>query len=78
MDGKAFPRAMGVIFRHFQDGITKTHTVFARHEIIVSAGVVGSAHLLLLSGIGPKKQLQKHGVMHYFYFLNLPSVFVHQ
>mgnify|MGYP001800875573 CR=1 FL=1 len=39
-----------------------THEVRADREVILSAGAVNSAHLLLLSGIGPKKQLNKHKV----------------
>ena len=35
--------------------------VFA-DEIVVSAGSIGSPHLLMLSGIGPKAQLEAHGI----------------
>lgn len=38
------------------------HVVHARKEVILSAGVVGSAHLLLLSGIGPAEDLLRTGV----------------
>lgn len=34
----------------------------ARKEVIVSSGAVASAKLLLLSGIGPKDDLQKLGI----------------
>ena len=47
-------RAVGVIFKH--DGQMKV--VRAKKEIFVSAGTVGSAKLLLLSGVGPKNHLQ--------------------
>ncbi|XP_015109256.1 glucose dehydrogenase [FAD, quinone] [Diachasma alloeum] len=40
----------------------KRHRVLARREVILSAGVVGSPQLLLLSGIGPKEQLKEHGI----------------
>ena len=35
---------------------------FARKEVILSAGAVGSPHLLLLSGIGPRRELEAAGV----------------
>ena len=37
-------------------------TVGARKEVIISAGAINSPKLLLLSGIGPKEELEKHGV----------------
>lgn len=47
-------RATGVVYR--QGG--RDRTVKARKEVIVSAGTVGSAKLLLLSGVGPAKHLR--------------------
>lgn len=38
------------------------HSVHNRKEVLMSAGAVGSPHLLLLSGIGPAPQLQKFGI----------------
>jgi choline dehydrogenase len=35
---------------------------FASKEVILSAGAVGSPHLLLLSGIGPRRELETLGV----------------
>ncbi|MGJ8584070.1 MAG: GMC family oxidoreductase [Marinosulfonomonas sp.] len=55
MDGK---RATGV---EWQDADGKTGQTNGT-EIILSAGSFVSPHLLLLSGIGPKDQLQEHGI----------------
>ncbi|KAF8514943.1 aryl-alcohol oxidase-like protein [Hysterangium stoloniferum] len=38
------------------------YQISARHEVILSGGVVGSPHILLLSGIGPKAELQEKGI----------------
>jgi choline dehydrogenase-like flavoprotein len=51
-------RATGVRYR--QDGAVKTAR--ARGEVILSAGSIGSAQLLLLSGIGPGKDLLDLGI----------------
>ncbi|KAA0194364.1 hypothetical protein HAZT_HAZT004710 [Hyalella azteca] len=40
----------------------KVKKVYARKEVILSAGAIDSPKLLLLSGIGPKEQLQTHGI----------------
>ena len=36
--------------------------VSANKEVILSSGAVGSPHLLMLSGVGPEKQLKSLGV----------------
>uniref|UniRef100_A0A182K6F2 Glucose-methanol-choline oxidoreductase N-terminal domain-containing protein n=1 Tax=Anopheles christyi TaxID=43041 RepID=A0A182K6F2_9DIPT len=51
-------RATGVRFYH--EG--SFHTVQARREVIVSAGAIGSPHLLMLSGIGPAEHLRANGI----------------
>jgi len=40
----------------------ETRIAIAIKEVIVSAGAVGSPHLLLLSGIGPRRELETIGV----------------
>jgi choline dehydrogenase len=51
-------RARGV--RYLKDGIAEV--VAAEREVIVSAGVIGSAQILLLSGIGPAADLRALGI----------------
>ncbi|XP_023240647.1 glucose dehydrogenase [FAD, quinone]-like [Centruroides sculpturatus] len=48
-------RAYGVLFNH------KGHqlTALAKKEVIISGGTLNSPKLLMLSGIGPKEELQK-------------------
>ena len=56
MEGR---RAVGVSF--VREG-GEVHSVFANKEVIVSASAINSPHLLMLSGIGPKAELEKHRV----------------
>jgi len=54
-------RAVGV--RYVDDRDRKTeHTVFARKEVIVSAGTANTARLLQISGVGPAALLGELGV----------------
>ena len=55
LDGK---RAVGV--RYFESG--RYVDALAAREVILAAGAIGSPQLLLLSGIGPKDEIQKHGI----------------
>ncbi len=57
--GEDGPRATGVVYRT-ADG-TQT-TVTAGREVILSAGAIGSPHLLMRSGIGDPDQLSAAGV----------------
>ncbi|KXJ73585.1 hypothetical protein RP20_CCG015527 [Aedes albopictus] len=51
-------RALGVEF--VRDG--KKHEVYATREVILSAGAIGSPHILMVSGIGPRENLEQVGV----------------
>ena len=51
-------RATGVQLR--QGG--KRIVLKVRHEVVLSAGSFGSPQLLMLSGIGPREELDKHGI----------------
>jgi choline dehydrogenase len=39
-----------------------TRTALATREVVLSGGAIGSPHLLLLSGIGPRRELEAAGV----------------
>ena len=51
-------KAVGVEFR--RNG--QIQQLRARKEVVLSAGAYGSPHVLMLSGIGPRDELQKHGI----------------
>lgn len=51
-------RAHGVEF--LRDG--HLHRVYARKEVILSAGAINSPQLLMLSGIGPRDQMYAHNI----------------
>jgi choline dehydrogenase-like flavoprotein len=44
------------------EGPGGTARIGATRELILSAGVFGSPQLLLLSGVGPRKELERHGI----------------
>ncbi|KAF3070358.1 Versicolorin B synthase [Daldinia childiae] len=51
-------RATGVLV----DTLGLQYTIRARKEVIVSAGAFQSPQILMVSGIGPKDTLEKHGI----------------
>ena len=52
-------RATGV---EYIDGDGATQLVTAENEIVLSAGAINSPHVLMLSGIGPRAQLEAAGI----------------
>jgi choline dehydrogenase len=55
-------RARGVAYRlHGQTG-EDDETALAEREVVLSAGAIGTPHLLQLSGIGPREPLERAGV----------------
>ena len=59
LDGSAPLTARGIEYRT-ADGTTRTVT--AEKEVVLSAGAIGSPHILMLSGIGPREELEAAGV----------------
>ncbi|XVU21281.1 GMC family oxidoreductase [Actinoplanes sp. CA-054009] len=53
-------RAGGV--EYAVEGAAGVQIAEARREVVLSAGAIGSAHLLLLSGVGPAAHLRENGV----------------
>ncbi|XP_033215479.1 glucose dehydrogenase [FAD, quinone]-like [Belonocnema kinseyi] len=54
-------RAIGVEYTSVLTG--QRRTVFARREVIVSAGAINSPKLLMLSGVGPTEELEKNDIV---------------
>lgn len=65
------PRARGIEYREANG---KSHQIEARRETILSSGAVGSPHILMLSGIGSRRELESAGVT---CRLDLPAVGKH-
>ncbi|KAJ8917311.1 hypothetical protein NQ315_002329 [Exocentrus adspersus] len=51
-------RAFGVEF--VRNG--RKQVVMARKEVILSAGAINTPQIMMLSGLGPKRQLKRHGI----------------
>uniref|UniRef100_A0ACD5TTS0 Uncharacterized protein n=1 Tax=Avena sativa TaxID=4498 RepID=A0ACD5TTS0_AVESA len=62
-EGSAKPVAYGVVF---VDPTGVQHRVYrqggGKSEVILAAGTLGSPQLLMLSGVGPRGHLEKHGI----------------
>uniref|UniRef100_A0A146M9T9 Glucose dehydrogenase [acceptor] n=2 Tax=Lygus hesperus TaxID=30085 RepID=A0A146M9T9_LYGHE len=56
---KMSKKALGV---EYQDARGNHRFAFAKKEVILTAGAVHTPQLLMLSGIGPKAELEKHGI----------------
>ncbi|KAF5382119.1 hypothetical protein D9615_004436 [Tricholomella constricta] len=54
------PRAVGVEFSKSKNG--PKYQARARKEVVLSAGAVHSPHILMLSGVGNRKDLKKHEI----------------
>ncbi|KIM32064.1 GMC oxidoreductase [Serendipita vermifera MAFF 305830] len=66
------PRATGIDFQQSQGG--QTYHVEVISEVILSAGVFGTPHLLQLSGVGPKALIESFGISS---VVDLPGVGEH-
>ena len=53
-------KAVGVSYIQGPDNVESS--IKARREVILSAGTIGSPHILMLSGIGPSSHLQEAGI----------------
>nr|XP_053657257.1 glucose dehydrogenase [FAD, quinone]-like isoform X1 [Cherax quadricarinatus]XP_053657258.1 glucose dehydrogenase [FAD, quinone]-like isoform X1 [Cherax quadricarinatus] len=62
-----YKRAIGVRFEHRR----KLKSVYARREVLLSAGAIGSPQILMLSGVGPADHLYQHGIP---VLVNVPGV----
>lgn len=40
----------------------KLETIYARREVILSAGSLKSPQILMVSGVGPAAELRRHGI----------------
>ncbi|KAJ7575280.1 GMC oxidoreductase [Mycena floridula] len=55
-----YVRAVGVVLSTSRDGVQ--YSARAKKEVVLSAGVIGSPQILMLSGLGPREELERHGI----------------
>ncbi|KVI01056.1 protein HOTHEAD-like [Cynara cardunculus var. scolymus] len=60
--GRTRPMAYGVVFEDASGNKHRAYLKEGKGEIILSAGPLGSPQLLMLSGVGPKDQLDAHQI----------------
>ncbi|KAF7931558.1 uncharacterized protein EAE98_004294 [Botrytis deweyae] len=56
------PRPDMVFFKLANSKSDKTYSAKVKREVIVCSGALGSPQVLMLSGIGPQKHLEEHGI----------------
>ncbi|KAK1137812.1 hypothetical protein K0M31_002306 [Melipona bicolor] len=52
----------GVEYASNNNAVTTFNVAFAKKEVIVSAGSINTPKVLMLSGIGPRDELDRHGI----------------
>lgn len=57
-DGRS---VIGVLVKDSVSG--QTHPAFAKKQVLLTAGAIGTAKILLQSGIGPSQYLKQEGVL---------------
>ncbi|KAJ7572478.1 GMC oxidoreductase [Mycena floridula] len=62
-----YVRAVGVVLSTSRDGVQ--YSARAKKEVVLSAGVIGSPQILMLSVLGPREELERHGITQYAFFL---------
>ncbi|HSZ52019.1 MAG TPA: GMC family oxidoreductase N-terminal domain-containing protein [Caulobacteraceae bacterium] len=72
LDGQG--EALSATGVEYRDREGELGTIQARREVILSAGAVGSPHILMLSGVGPRRELEAAGIA---CRLDLPAVGKH-
>ncbi|KAF4620148.1 hypothetical protein G7Y89_g14673 [Cudoniella acicularis] len=56
------PCAQQIIFKSVDPKNQKVFSVKVKKEVIVCSGAIGSPQVLMLSGVGPRKHLDEHGI----------------